>query len=128
GFALLGGSAPLIGVIGCDMLLMGSLGVMLTPLMTDSLGGLADHLYSHGSALLTTLQQVAGALGSAVFVALATAGSASGSGVLDADGLRLAFLVACAVGALGIIIALVYPRTRHDTNRHARQVDRADAA
>src|SRR5699024_2064044 len=51
GFAVLGEDAALWAVIGCDMLLMLSLGLMMTPLMTDSLGALADDLYSHGSAL-----------------------------------------------------------------------------
>src|SRR5699024_76956 len=71
GFALLGDQAPLALVIGAHMALMGSLGLMMTPLMADSLGTLPGHLYSHGSALLATLQQVAGALGSAVFVTVA---------------------------------------------------------
>lgn len=111
-FALLGSAAPLAAVIGTDMLLMASLGLMMTPLMADSLGSLHDDLYSHGSALLSTLQQVAGALGSAVFIAVAAMGSAHPSGLPDAAGLQLAFAAAGVVGAGGLVIALVYKRGR----------------
>src|SRR5699024_5167523 len=89
GFAALGQSAPLWSVIAADVVLMASLGLMMTPLMTDSLDALSDDLYSHGSALLATLQQVAGALGSAVFVMIAATGSSGPPGIPDAAGLRL---------------------------------------
>ena len=59
---------------------MVGLALMMTPLMTESLGALPDHLYSHGSAIIATLQQVAGALGTAVFVTVAALGSAADSG------------------------------------------------
>jgi DHA2 family lincomycin resistance protein-like MFS transporter len=80
---------------------MAGLGLMMTPLFTESLGVLPDHLYSHGSAILSTLQQVAGALGTAVFVSVATLGSADGAAAgPDASGLRAAFVVAGVVGLL----------------------------
>ena len=92
-FASLGPSSPLIAVIGIHVLLMGGLGLMMTPLMTSSLGSLPDHLYSHGSAILSTLQQVSGAFGTAVFVTVAALGTADPAGAPDASGLRLAFVV-----------------------------------
>ncbi len=109
-FALLGDSAPLIAVIGVDVLLMAALGVMMTPLMTEALGVLPEPLYSHGSAILTTLQQVAGALGSAVFVSVAAFGSSAPSGLPDADGMRLAFMVAGAVGLVAVAVAFLLGR------------------
>jgi DHA2 family lincomycin resistance protein-like MFS transporter len=109
-FAMLGDHAPLAAVIGGDVLMMGSLGLMITPLMTDALGALPDHLYSHGSAILTTLQQVAGALGGAVFVTLAALGSSGPPGLPDAGGLRLAFAVAAGISVGAIGVALTFPR------------------
>jgi len=53
------------------LVLMASLGLMMTPLLTEGLSVLPEHLYSHGSAILTTLQQVAGAAGTAGFVSIA---------------------------------------------------------
>jgi DHA2 family lincomycin resistance protein-like MFS transporter len=75
------------------------------------------HLYSHGSALIATIQQVAGAAGAAVFVALFTIGLTA-SGTTDvsvaepsaiAGGAQLAFL-AGAVVSLGIVAAALFVR------------------
>ncbi len=111
-FAVLGAGAPLAAIIGVDMLLMGSLGLMMTPLMAEALGVLPDTLYSHGSAILTTLQQVAGALGSAVFVAVAALGSGAGAGSPDAGGMRLAFAVAGCIGLLAVAVTFLLRRRR----------------
>jgi DHA2 family lincomycin resistance protein-like MFS transporter len=98
-FTLLGPASPLIAVIGIHVLLMAGLGLMMTPLMTESLGVLPEHLYSHGSAILSTLQQVAGAMGTALFVSVATLGTADATaGSPDAAGLRTAFVVAGCIG------------------------------
>ncbi|GHE77980.1 MFS transporter [Amycolatopsis deserti] len=109
-FALLGPGSPLAAVIVIHVLLMAGLGFMMTPLMTEALGVLPDHLYSHGSAILATLQQVAGAFGTAVFVSVATLGSADPSGTPDAGGLRTAFVVAGVVGVLALVTALFVRR------------------
>ncbi|MGC5012338.1 DHA2 family efflux MFS transporter permease subunit [Streptosporangium sp. DT93] len=105
-FAALGAGSPLALVVGIHMLLMAGLGLMITPLMTDSLGALPSRLYSHGSAILSTLQQVAGAFGTAVFVTIAAHGSLDPSGLPDAGGLRLAFAAAGCVGVLSLVGSL----------------------
>ncbi len=98
-FAVLGPNSPLIAVIGIHVLMMAGLGLMMTPLFTESLGALPEHLYSHGSAILSTLQQVAGALGTAMFISVATLGSHDTTAASpDASGLRAAFIVAGIVG------------------------------
>ncbi|MGW4398633.1 MDR family MFS transporter [Amycolatopsis nivea] len=103
-FSLLGPGSPLIAVIGIHIVLMAGLGLMMTPLMTESLAALPDHLYSHGSAILSTLQQVAGALGTAVFISVATLSSAEHAAASpDADGLHTAFLVAGCIGVAAVI-------------------------
>ena len=48
------------------------LALMFTPLFTVSLGALPPNLYSHGSAMIGATQQVAGAAGTALFVAVMT--------------------------------------------------------
>ncbi|MFB9568828.1 DHA2 family efflux MFS transporter permease subunit [Saccharopolyspora hordei] len=105
-FATLGPDSSLATVIAIHVVLMGGLGLMMTPLMTASLSALPDHLYSHGSAILATLQQVAGAFGTAVFVTVSALGSAAGSGAPDAAGLRTAFVVAGGVGVLAFVTSL----------------------
>ncbi|MBE1536662.1 MDR family MFS transporter [Actinomadura algeriensis] len=106
-FTTLGEGSPLGVVIAMHVVLMVGLGMMMTPLMTESLGVLSDDLHSHGSAILATLQQVAGAFGTAVFVTVAAHGSAGGAGAApDADGLRTAFVVAGCIGVLAVIASL----------------------
>jgi DHA2 family lincomycin resistance protein-like MFS transporter len=56
---------------------------LFTPLFTVSLSSVSPRLYSHGSAVIGTIQQVAGAAGVALFVALMSARAA----VLTARGL-----------------------------------------
>lgn len=107
-FSALGAGSPLIAVIGIHVLLSIGMGLMMTPMMTQALSALPQHLYSHGSAILSTLQQVAGALGTAVIVTTATLGSASTTGASpDQEGLHLAFMVAGGVGALAFLLSLL---------------------
>ncbi|GAB2675757.1 DHA2 family efflux MFS transporter permease subunit [Saccharopolyspora gloriosae] len=105
-FATLGADSSLGAVIAIHVLMMTGLGMMMTPLMTESLSALPDHLHSHGSAILATLQQVAGAFGTAVFVTVASLGSTAPSGAPDAAGLRTAFLVAAVIGAAAFATSL----------------------
>ncbi|QBI55324.1 DHA2 family efflux MFS transporter permease subunit [Streptomonospora litoralis] len=109
-FTALGPDSSLAAVIAIHVVLMTGLGLMMTPLMTESLGSLPDHLYSHGSAILTTLQQVAGAFGTAVFVTVAALGSAAAAESPDAEGLRMAFVVAGCIGAAAVVTALFVRR------------------
>ena len=64
--------------------------LLFTPLFTVSLSSVRPELYSHGSAVLGSLQQVAGAAGVALFVALMSAqsGEADGGGRGTARGAR----------------------------------------
>jgi|SRR5699024_6885906 len=83
-----------------------------TPLFSASLGSLERHLYSHGSAVLNTLQQVAGAAGTAMLVAIYSAALHSGeaAGLSPADsgapGARSAFLLAGFIALVPVVLAL----------------------
>ncbi|WP_206784857.1 DHA2 family efflux MFS transporter permease subunit [Amycolatopsis sp. MtRt-6] len=115
-FAALGPDSPLVAVIGIHVLMMAGLGLMMTPLFTESLGVLPEHLYSHGSAILSTLQQVAGALGTAMFVSVATLGSHDTTATSpDAAGLRTAFVVAGVVGLVAFAGSWLVRRGRPAT-------------
>ncbi|MDQ4116411.1 MAG: DHA2 family efflux MFS transporter permease subunit [Actinomycetota bacterium] len=96
--------SPLWEVVVIQTVMMASLAMMFTPLMTDSLGSLPGELYSHGSAILTTLQQVAGAAGTALFVTVMTLSSASG-GAPDVPGVRAAFTVAAVISVVVVLVA-----------------------
>ena len=114
-FATLGPDSPLAVVIGAHVLFMAGFGLMITPLMTESLGVLPDHLHTYGSAILAALQQVAGAFGTAVLVTVATLGTANKSGIPDAAGLRTSFVVAGCIGVLTVIAALFIRRRAPQT-------------
>ena len=105
-FTLLGAASSLFMVIGIHVLLTVGLSFMFTPLMTDALGSLPAHLYGHGSAIVTTLQQVAGAAGTAVFITIMTVSSVAPGGAVDAVGTHAAFLVA-AIISVGVVLLSV---------------------
>lgn len=107
---------PYAVVLGLHSVLMVSLAGLFTPVFTVGLGALPEHLYSHGSSLLGTLQQVAAAFGTALVVTVMTLRSdqlaADGTGEVLATlgGLRSAFAVS-AVLCLGVVVvALLLPR------------------
>ncbi|MDP5225734.1 MULTISPECIES: MDR family MFS transporter [Arthrobacter] len=88
-----------------------SLGVsfMMTPLMTSALGALGPRLYSHGSAIVGTVQQVAGAIGTALFITVLALGTAQASGsgaeptAAAAHGVQLAFTVGAALSLIAVV-------------------------
>jgi DHA2 family lincomycin resistance protein-like MFS transporter len=91
------------------------LALMFTPLFTVSLGSLPPNLYSHGSAMIGTSQQIAGAAGTAMFVAIMTHKAATltagGVGIDEATtgGIKAAFLCG-AIISLGAVIAAFFIR------------------
>ncbi len=99
-------------IVVCYATLSMSLALMFTPLMTSGLGALPMNLYSHGSAVLTTLQQVGGAAGTALFITILTRGevSASDDGLSDAAstaaGFHDAVLGASALCILAFALSL----------------------
>lgn len=87
------------------------LAIMFTPLFTASLSSLPMQLYSHGSAILGSIQQVAGAAGVALFVALMTiqtaALTAAGTEPVSAlaSGIRTGFMCGAIISLLAIVAA-----------------------
>lgn len=100
---------PVWFVVACHMLMSACFAFMFTPLFTISLGSLPRHLYSHGSAVVGTVQQVAGAIGTAVFVTVMASQSAASQAAgasMEASmlqGSHVAFLSAGAVWTLAIV-------------------------
>lgn len=93
--------------------IMLSLGLafLFTPLFTIALGSLPPHLYGHGSAMVGTVQQVAGAAGTALFVTImSTVAAAQSPGtpaeVALAAGARVSFLTVAALWLPGIVAIL----------------------
>jgi DHA2 family lincomycin resistance protein-like MFS transporter len=99
---------PIWLLIGLHVIMSIGLACLFTPTFTTGLNPLPPQLYSHGSALLATLQQVAGAAGTALLVAIMASRTATlvGSGVepvtAQNSGIQTAFLVATVITALAI--------------------------
>ncbi|MBF6414139.1 MDR family MFS transporter [Nocardia cyriacigeorgica] len=115
GFTQISMSTPYWQLLGLHILLMVSLAAAFTPVFTLGLGALPQHLYSHGSSMLGTLQQVAAALGTALVVTvMSTRSTALIDEGVDAttahlDGMRLAFGVSAALAAIVIVVAVLLP-------------------
>lgn len=94
-------------VLAVHLVLSVGLAFLFTPLFTSGLGAVPPPLYPHASALLGSLQQVAGAAGTALLVTIMTTGASARAGLgPDAAlsyGVRWAFLVA-AVLSLGVVL------------------------
>jgi MFS transporter, DHA2 family, lincomycin resistance protein len=99
-------------VIAAHVVLSIGLAFMFTPLLTSALGSLPHDLYSHGSAIVGTVQQVAGAAGTALFVTVMTRTStASMEDGVDpltsvADGVHAALLWGGIISAAAVVLAL----------------------
>lgn len=99
-------------VLATHLLLSLGLSGVFTPLFAVSLGSLPPRLASHGSAVISTVQQVAGAAGTALFVTVMTIVSTSIAGspeLVDAhalaEGTRTAFLIGGLAATLGVVVA-----------------------
>lgn len=110
-------------VLALHTLLMVSLAATFTPVFTLGMGALPEHLYSHGSSMLGTLQQVSAAFGTALVVTLMSARTgrlvAEGVPLVPAQlsGMRLAFVVATAIALVPLAVALLLPN-RPDAAAH----------
>ena len=117
------GTTPYAVVLVAHVLLMVSLAALFTPVFTLSLGALPPHLYSHGSSLLGTTQQVSAAIGTAVSVTvLASRTNALLDGgatpaVAYVGGVQWAFGAAALISLVVVALVLTLP-SRADGEAH----------
>ncbi|GAA3740769.1 DHA2 family efflux MFS transporter permease subunit [Leifsonia bigeumensis] len=111
GMAMFTENTPFWWVLAAHIVLSLALALMFTPLFTSGLGALTPDLYSHGSAIVGTVQQVAGAAGTALFVTIMTAQAATltARGATEvtatAGGIQLAFLAGAIISLFAIPLA-----------------------
>lgn len=106
---------PYWQLLGLHALLMVSLAATFTPVFTLGLGAVPPHLYSHGSSILSTLQQVAAAFGTALVItvmsaradALRSAGTAEV--LANLDGMRMAFIIGAVLSVAVVVTAVLLP-------------------
>lgn len=115
---LFGPETELWFVLVTHVVLSLGLGFLFTPVFTAATGALPRHLYSHGSATIGTVQQVAGAAGTAAFIALLAVGTANAGAASPEDasateliaGVHLAFLGGAILSLLAIVASFFIRR------------------
>jgi DHA2 family lincomycin resistance protein-like MFS transporter len=108
-------TTPLWFVLAAHIALMIGLAAVFTPVFALTLGALPQRLYSHGSSTLGALQQIAGAIGTAVSItvlswrsgALTEAGRAAD--VAMAGGMRWAFTIGAVISLVVLALAMTMP-------------------
>ncbi len=106
-----GQTTPVWWIVTVYLALNLGLGLVFTPLMTSALGSLPRRLYSHGSAVVGTAQQVAGAAGTAGFVAIMTVFSSSAlaegadQASAIASGVHVSFLVGAIIATAAVVLS-----------------------
>jgi DHA2 family lincomycin resistance protein-like MFS transporter len=107
-FSMLTADSPLWWVVVLYAVLSLGLALLFTPAFTTGLNPLPPHLYSHGSAIMSTLQQVAGAAGTALLVSIFAVVSAA-SGLVA--GMQAAFLTATLIAVVAVVLSTMMRKT-----------------
>ncbi|WP_426301471.1 DHA2 family efflux MFS transporter permease subunit [Arthrobacter sp. R-11] len=107
-FSALNQSSEVWWVVVLHVLLSFGLALLFTPAFTTGLNPLPPHLYSHGSAIMSTLQQVAGAAGTALLISIFAVVSAA-SGIVA--GMQAAFLTAAVIAVIAVVLSAMMRKT-----------------
>ncbi|MCU1446022.1 DHA2 family efflux MFS transporter permease subunit [Cryobacterium sp.] len=113
---MLTASSPFWWVLVAHVALSFGLAFLFTPLFTSALGSLKPKLYSHGSAVVGTVQQLAGAAGTALFITVmsSTAATRMADGAREvaatADGIQAAFVYGAIISLFAIPLAFFIRR------------------
>lgn len=127
-YSFLGPTTPVWWIVITQMCLSVALAAAFTPLFSASLGSLKRHLYSHGSAVLNTLQQVCGAAGTAMLIGIFSAslhtGQAEGLPMAQAGtpGAHLAFRLAAVIAAVAVVLACFVRKPEEEDQPQAEVV------
>ncbi|MEU5467978.1 MDR family MFS transporter [Kocuria salsicia] len=119
GFSRLQADTPVWWIVTLQIAMSVGLALIFTPAFTAGLNPLPPHLYSHGSATLSTLQQVAGGAGTALLVGVLQAGTvvsrrADGSTVTDSiPGVHAAFVTATVIAVAVMVLTCFMRRGEH---------------
>jgi len=111
-------------IITSHIIMLVGISLVMMPAQTTGLNQLPRHLYPHGTAILNTLQQVAGAVGTALFISIMASGtkkylSESSDPTAPAEaanglvaGLQSAFLVGFIVALVALVLGFFLKRTK----------------
>ncbi len=133
-FSHVGAQTSVWLLVALHVVLSLGLACLFTPTFTTALNPLPPHLYSHGSAVLGTLQQVAGGAGTALLItimagrSLALVRQGAPQLAAQAEGIRTAFWVAALIGIAAIVISLFLRNSSEDAEGVQPDGERASLA
>ena len=122
-------------IIGLHIALMIAISMIMMPAQTNGLNQLPPELYPHGTAIMNTLQQVSGAIGTAVGISILSSGSRSFletvSDKMDplnqvlafTNGVQHAFVFAIIVSIVGLVISFFIKRVNVEQKRINKNTD-----
>lgn len=116
GFGRMDAQTSLGMLIALHVALSAGMALMITPAFTAGMAPLPAHLYAHGSAILSTLQQVAGAAGTALLVTVMNGQTArlvtQGTALAQAQtlGLQHAYGIAVGLALVAVVLAVFLRR------------------
>jgi len=114
-FSMLDAGTAVWWIVTLHVGLSFGLALLFTPAFTTGLNPLPPHLYSHGSAIMSTTQQVAGAAGTALLVSIFAVVSAS-SGLVA--GMSAAFLTATVIALAAVVLSAMMRKTEGTAPAH----------
>lgn len=115
-FSMLDAGTAVAWIVTLHVGLSFGLALLFTPAFTTGLNPLPPNLYSHGSAIMSTTQQVAGAAGTALLVSIFAFVSAT-SGMVA--GMNVAFLTATGIALAAVVLSAMMRKTKGSHPVHA---------
>lgn len=109
-------------IIGLHIVMMVGISMVMMPAQTNGLNQLPPELYPDGTAIMNTLQQVAGAIGTAVAISILSAGTSNFMETVEdkqnplnqvlafTEGIQDAFVFAIILSVVGLVISLFIKR------------------
>ncbi|MCR8646017.1 DHA2 family efflux MFS transporter permease subunit [Paenibacillus sp. N1-5-1-14] len=112
-------------IIAIHCLLLIAIALVIMPTQTHGLNQLPMDLYPHGTAIFSTLQQVSGSIGTALFISRISAGQSSylakstnpndptEIGAATLAGFDAAFTLGLILSVIAIVVSLFIKRSKH---------------
>ncbi|MDR0269910.1 DHA2 family efflux MFS transporter permease subunit [Paenibacillus sp.] len=112
-------------IIAIHCLLLIAIALVIMPTQTHGLNQLPPDLYPHGTAIFSTLQQVAGSIGTALFISRISVGQSNylakstnpndpaEIGVAALAGFEAAFTLGLLFSVIAIVVSLFIKRSKH---------------
>ncbi|WP_440131351.1 DHA2 family efflux MFS transporter permease subunit [Paenibacillus xylanexedens] len=130
GFSTISAETSTGFIVGLHIALMIAISMVMMPAQTNGLNQLPSSLYPDGTAIMNTLQQVAGAIGTAVAISIMTAGQESflrgatnpqdSATMIQAftAGVQSSFIFGIILAIVGVVISLFIRRVKveHQAN------------